>query len=330
MRLIFIILSIFALSFANALTLKDKITKGRVGDYIVTHQQGTYTVLLIRDLTSGSLIIEEASIPEIDHDPSLSWKEWIEAKAPGHTSWTAYQIDFSSNKLSECYSYAQGNWLYTDDPNHFLTKLLSLSLVRTPQDLQKRIGPAPSSEEVDHRAFWHPPVVINGKESPKTSIVSWIGRWPKDETILSGCDVELYFGNFSFPYWIEIKTPHYMAPIRTVDSGNHLSSPMAALPKRPPLFLGPAKWANHSIQISLRCPTYYSQINLFVIDLSDDLHPTIPISATFKRGEEEQAILEVSEETMDSKLQKGHRYQWVAVPENTTNVLSESEFIFIW
>lgn len=330
MRLILIILSFFALSVANALTLKDKITKGSVGDYIVTYQQGTYTVLMLRQLSDKYMVLEEASISEVDHNPKISWKEWIEAKAPGHASWTAYQIDLSTYKLVECYSYAQGNWLAADDSNYFLTKLLSLNLQKTPQDKQKKVGPAPSSDEVDHRAIWKPPVVVNGKASPKTPIVSWTGKWPKDETIVSGCDVEFYFGNFAFPYWIEIKTPHYMAPVRSVDSGSAISSPMPPLPQRPPAFLGPARWSNQIIILSMRCPVYYSKLNLFVIDLSDEKQPTIPISAAFKRGEEEQAFFQITEQALSAKLQKGHKYRWVAVPENTANILGESEFIFVW
>lgn len=233
MRIIFIILSIFALSFANAASLKDKIIKGEIGDYIVTEQGQIYTVLLIRGITDSRLILEEISVPETDIDlPHISWKKWIESYAPGHTSWMAYEIDLTTNEVIKGYSYSRRAYLYTGDPNHFLAKLLALSLKQTPEDKRRRIGPPPSEQETDHRAFWNPPVVIDGKQIKKPSLTAWIGKWPNDGSILANCEVELYFGNFSFPYWIDVKSPHYRASIRAVDSGNRLNSPMPAMLQR--------------------------------------------------------------------------------------------------
>lgn len=330
MRTVFIILSIFTLSILNAFSLKEKITKGNVGDYIVVEQGGTYTILLIRELASSTLTLEEISIPECDYNAALSWKEWILAKAPGHTSWTAYQIDLVENRLLECYSYSQGTWVYTQDPNHFFTKLLTLSLNRTPEDKRRRIGPPPPFGEVDRRGFWSPPMVVEGKAHKKSHLNAWTGKWPKDETALSGCEIEMYFGDFPFPYWIDVKTTHFMAPLRSIDSGKSLSSPMAAFPQRPPQILGPAQWANKNIEILLSCPLYYSKLNLFVIDLTEETHPTIPVPATLLRGEEERATLKVSEETLSTILQKGHSYRWVIVPEQTSQILAESDQVFVW
>ena len=323
------ILCICGSSLLNALTLKEKIVHGNIGDYIVTQQQGIYTVLLIRDLNTSHLILEEITLSEMEDVSNMTWKEWVEKKAPGHHSWTAYQIDLNRDKLTECFSYAQGSWLFIDDPNHFMAKLLSLSLERTPNDARKRIGPPPMDEETDHRSFWRPPVIVEGGKRENISLIAWSGKWPQDQTLLSGCEVEFYFSDFSFPYWIEVKTPHYQAPLRAIDSGSHLASPMPPLPERPPVFLGPAVWKGKNIELKLQSPLYYTQLNLFAIDVSDEVHPTIAVSSTMTRVEEE-VTLQISEITLQTTLQKGHRYRWVVVPENTTHVLGESDYIFMY
>jgi len=330
MKLIFIILSVFALSIANAFSLKDKVVKGEIGDYIVTEQGKIYTVLLIRTLNENSLILEEISVPETDINlEKISWKHWIESKAPGNTSWRAYEIDLKTHELIESYSYSRHAFLYTGDPNHFLAKLLSLNLKPTPEDKRRRIGPPPLEDETDHRKFWNPPVFVEGKHIKKPSLNSWIARWPNDGTILSNCEVELYFGTFPFPYWIDVKSPHYRASIQTVDSGNHLNSPMPLMPQRPPEFLGAAKWKNQNIEIQLKCPSHYQNLNVFVIDLSDESRAPIPIKASQIR-KEQIVSLEIQEETLQAALQKGHKYHWIVVPENTSSVLAESEEVFLW
>ena len=328
MRIIFIILSIFALSIANAFSLKDKMIKGQPGDYIVTTQGNMISVLLIRSISEKALQLEEISIPKVIL-PKMGWKEWIEKNAPGHTSWIAYEIDLKDNRLIECYSHSRREWLFVDDPNHFLTKLLTLNLKRTPENARKRIGPATADEEFDHRAFWSPPVVVEGKKIEKPAITPWSGKWPSDGSEIAGSEVELYFGTSPFPYWIDIKTPHYQASIRTLDSGSHMNSPKPLLPRRPPEFLGHAAWQNHKIIVQLQCPTYYEKLNLFVIDLSEETPAPIPLTCTMER-KSNHVTLSISEETLQSTLKKDHKYRWIVVPENSSEILAESDDIFVW
>ena len=271
MRIIIIIFSFFTLSFVNTLSLKDKIVKGQIGDYTVTEQGKMYTVLLIRDIQDSRLILEEISVPEAEIDlKQTTWKQWIESKAPGNTSWTGYKIDLKSNELLEGYSYSRKAYLYKGDPNHFLAKLLALNLKPTPEDKRQRIGPPPSVEEIDHRAFWNPSVMFEGKQIKKPSLTSWIGRWPNDKSILSNCEIELYFSDFPFPYWIDMKSPHYRVSISTVDSGHHLHSPMPPMPQGPPEFIGRASWKSKKIELKLKCPSPDQILNLCIFDLSSD------------------------------------------------------------
>ncbi|MFS8563691.1 MAG: hypothetical protein LVR00_04980 [Rhabdochlamydiaceae bacterium] len=139
MRTLILIFLTFAISLVNGFTLKEKLINGKPGDYVVTLQGKMYTVLLIREISQDAITIEEISVPAEDmKDSKNSWKTWIEKKAPGNTSWSAYTINFDTNNLVEGYSYSKGTWLYTEDPHNFLANLLSLSLKKTPEDKRKK------------------------------------------------------------------------------------------------------------------------------------------------------------------------------------------------
>lgn len=330
MRALILILFTFAISLVSGFTLKEKLINGKPGDYIVTLQGKMYTVLLIREISEEAITIEEISVPAEDmKDSKTSWKTWIEKKAPGNTSWSAYTINFDTNNIAEGYSYSKGTWLYTEDPHNFLANLLSLSLKKTPEDKRKKIGPSPNIGEDDHRKIWTPPVVIEGKMLDKTSINAWIAKWPKDGTLISECDVELYFGDFPFPYWIEIKSPHYSVSIRSIDSGHSLQSPMPTFPKKPSDLLGQAIRTDNKLILSLKCKENYTKLNLFVVDLSEDGKTPIAVQSTFRRVND-SVILEIEESTLEKVLKKGHKYRWFVMPDNSQQIFAESASAFIF
>lgn len=309
-------------------SFKEAIAQGKPGDYIVTAQGKMYTVLLLRSISQESFTIEEISIPESEIESSkMSWKSWVETFAPAHTSWTAYEIDLKDNHILESFSYDYHAWLYADESQNFLSTLLSLPLKRTPVSKRKKIGPSPLQGEEDRRKIWQPPVVIEGKTKEKTTSHAWTTQWPSDDTLISECEIDFYFDNFPFPYWIEIHSPHYTLAIRAVDSGHNLKSPQPLLPHKPPEFLGQAYWSKEKLSLRLKCPKYYSKLNLFVIDLSEEIAAPIALDCLCKR-EREFLTLEVSQKTLEKKLKKGHRYQWVVIPENSTEVFAESESSF--
>jgi hypothetical protein len=324
MKRLILIISILTINCLNAFSLKDKIIKGAPGDYVVAEQMGTYAVLLIRSLSDRYLLIEEIDVPILNHDAEGSWKEWISQDAPGHTAWVSYLIDLEQNKLLECYSHSRAAWLYADDPNNFFTRLMTLSLEKTPLDKRKRIGPPPTGEE-DHRALWAPSVIFEGKKMEKPSITVWSARWPYDNSIISGCEIELYFSGFSFPYWIEIKSPHYKAAVRTIDSGRAMTSPKAIVFQQSPFFIG----NQEPLKLHIHCPSYYSGLRVFAMDLSDNSHPMVEISqATPLKGPE--ITLQIPEKTLEGKLQKGHHYRWVLISTQQPDVRIYSDNSFQW
>ncbi len=219
--------------------LKTYFQKAHIGDFIVTDQGKTNSLLFIRSLTLDTLILEEITLPDgfID-SKTMSWQSWIDAKAPGHTSWTLYEINLETGKLIECYSHSKKGWLVLDESQQFLAKLLFLSLKKIPDRERHKIGPQPQAGEPDQRAVWNPPLIIAGKKISKPQFEVWQGIWPSDGTLLANCHIELFFNKntplFPFPHWIEIKSSHYNFKLHTIDSGSHLHSVISGpVPRRP-------------------------------------------------------------------------------------------------
>jgi hypothetical protein len=328
MKRLLLIIAILLTPLLNAFSLKDKVTKGNRGDFVVTEQAGTYTVLIIRSVTPHHLLLEEIDVPTLNHNPeTISWKEWISQEAPGHTAWISYLIDLDKNQLVESYSHSRNAWLFADDPNHFLARLLTLSLEQTPQHKRKKIGVATGEE--DHRALWTPSVVFEGKKIEKSPITAWSARWPHDGSMIADCEIELYFSQFPFPYWIEIKSPHYKASLRTIDTGNSMSSPKPIIFQNSPFFIGGNQWKKDGFELHIHSPKYFSEFRLLAIDTSLEERPFIDIIETGKTSGGE-ITLHISEKILEAKLQKGHRYRWVLASKEYSSMVIYSDTTFQW
>jgi hypothetical protein len=309
------------------LSLQQKFIQAQAGDFIVTAQEGNYSLLFIRSITADILLLEEISIPEKQIEiKKIDWKKWIEGKALGHTSWTLYEIDRKSGTLIECFSYSKNGWLYLDESEQFLTKLLTLPLYPISEKERKKIGPQPMNGEADQRSSWNPPLMIDGKKIDK----------PAFEVLKTQCSVELYFSKqqpaFPFPYWLEIQSPHYAFKMRTIDSGHGLISPMSgSMPHRIPQILGMTQKGMQSWKIAVQTPAYFQKLHLFVLDLTGESKATIPIPFIAHKGKKnEELILEIASSDLNKILKFGHRYQWVLIPEGSADVYVESEELFTW
>ncbi len=315
-----------------AICLQERFTHAEAGDFIVSAQEGNYSLLFIRSLTLDTLLLEEISVPSATINiKNFNWKKWTSEKAPGHTSWTLYEIERSSGKLIECFSHSKNGWLYLDESEQFLTRLLTLPLNPVPAAERKKIGPAPASGESDTRILWNPPLVIDGKQVPKPLFQVLKAKWPEDGSRLSLCTVELYFSKneptFPFPYWLEVQSPHYTFKMRTIDSGHGLVSPIAgAMPHRSPQILGSAHKGQESWKLSIQTPPYFQKINLFIIDIFSGAKTTIPIPFNSKKGPKaEEMILEIATTDLMRYLKPGHKYRWVLIPEESSDIYVESE-----
>jgi hypothetical protein len=309
----------------NALTLKEKFAQAEPGDYIMTAQGKNYSTLFIRSLSETSLVLEEITAPEKALSPQKI-KDWVARGAPGHSSWIAYEIDLQENTLKECYSFDQKGWLFVREGEFLLAKLLAMSLDLKPETRRKRIGPAPTSGEPDHRAIWNPPLISEGKKIPKAKFEVWSGRWPKDDTPVSDCEVEFYFTqSFAMPYWIEIKSPHYAVKIRTVNSGKGLTSFFSSIPKRPPQFVGGPQKMGSTLRLTIKNPAGIPKLHLLAVDLAGDLREGILVPCQMTDD-----ALDIAESDLKALLKPGHRYQWILVPEDISEVYAEMEIPFTW
>jgi len=231
--LIFFILILTTISSVEA-SLKNRLTKGNVGDYVVTEQGSHYSLLFVRKNTERWLVLEEIMINKSQVNlKKFDWKKWVNERAPGATSWLSLTIDLEKNTLAQCFSYLEKQWLFIEKSDYLLANLLTLHLRPTKEKDRKRVGPAPFPGEVDRRKVWIPPLVRDGKKIKKPQFEVVRTTWPSDKTRLAGCILELYLdkGNpdFPFPYWMEVQSPHYTFKIRAIDSGTQISSPMPLL-----------------------------------------------------------------------------------------------------
>lgn len=232
---VFTFLLLFCSSFLHAhVSLKQRLVQGNAGDFIVTEQGSLYSILILRARENSRLILEEITVEASQIDPAkISWKKWVEKKAPEASSWISFAIDLEKNTLAQCFSHLQGQWLFIEKSDYILAQLLTLDLRPTKDTERKKIGPAPMPGEIDRRKLWQPSLIREGKKesNPHFDILRTI--WPQDSSHLAGCVIEVYLDaahpHFPFPHWIEIQSPHYTFKVRVIDSGSGISSPVPLL-----------------------------------------------------------------------------------------------------
>lgn len=314
--------------------LQNKFQQAHAGDYIVTAQDNTYTLLLLGSVISNILLLEEVCIPSQQVDlKKINWRKWLSEKAPGHTSWTLYEIDLKKGQLIECFSYSKKGWIYLDKEEQFFAKLFTLNFSSVSDAQKKKIGPQPSPGEVDHRKLWKPALIIESKKNANPVFEVVQACWPDDNSQLALCRIDLYFDaehpSFAFPYWIEVKSSHYSFKVRSIESGHDLSSPIAmGMPHRPPELTGPTKKTRSCWTLPLQAPLYHDSLHLFAVDLASQAH--IPIPHRFERQEKEASILNIDTKDLKKLLQPDHRYQWIIRSDKTPSVYVKSEEVFTW
>lgn len=227
------------LALALALTLpifSDSIIKKRIinapeGAYIVFEQGKTATLLAIHAKNESLLVLEEISCPTSLVSKISNWQDWINIRAPGHTSWVMYKIDLQKAKLLQCFSFSRSSWIPIEGQEHFLTLLLKTSLKKVAE--RKKIGPSPMPGEMDLRPIWNPPFYYEGKKRSLT-FEAYEMEWPKDDTELSQKLITAYFdtsGLSPFPTWVQISNDHMAVFAREIDAGTGLVSYYSDIPE---------------------------------------------------------------------------------------------------
>jgi hypothetical protein len=233
--LFFFLFSFEGLHSEQVLFLKDNLQRAHPGDYIVISSNKNNTLMHMYDKKDHILTVEEVAIPDNKRKVhEMSWKEWLEKGAPDNTSWVMYEIDLKTGQMLRYYSFTKKGWFEIADADNFLSKLLNLKLVKTPEQARKKVGPKPVSGP-DWRPIWQPQMIVDGKRIKGVSFDAWRTRWPRDGGDLSGKTIEVYLPQDSqrypsyFPYWLQISGMVGKAKLRIIDSGSQLKSPAPSL-----------------------------------------------------------------------------------------------------
>lgn len=232
--LLFALLSFFLPLFgSDVIYLRDNLKRAQPGDYIVTAQSKTYTLLHIYDKSDSTLTIEEISIPTNRVDPNcFSWKGWVQQDAPGNTAWVMYTLNLDNASIKEYFSFTKNAWFEMPPADNFLSVLLNLKLNKIPRSQMKKVGPS-LMHGPDMRRAWQPKIIANGQPVQGVVFAAWKTQWPQDGSELAGKNIEVYVPEENeqypsyFPYWLQISGAIGKAKVRIIDSGAGLVSPRA-------------------------------------------------------------------------------------------------------
>lgn len=215
---------------ADELFLRDNLKLARVGDFIVTAQNKTYTVLLIDQINSDAIAIQEITVPiNRINLAKFSWKNWIKQGAPGNTCWVRYVIDTSTGQINEYFSFTKNGWYSISEGDNFISTLLNLRLRKVPLEERKRVGPTPPDAVTDRRPYWQPKLIFEGDEISGVAFDEWRTFWPKDGSELSGKIIDVFVPQNNgiyptyFPYWLQVSGIVGKAKVRIIDSGRGVS-----------------------------------------------------------------------------------------------------------
>ena len=234
MKIIFQMLFVFACltslcAAEQELFLRQNLGRAQTGDYIVTAQNKSYTVLLVRSVSDKNIVIEEITLPVCKVPQKfMGWRQWLESGAKGNTCWVSYDIFLFDGSISKAFSYTRNEWFSVSQSQNFLSTLLNLSLKPIPMNERKKIGPPPNSGTPDRRSIWQPQLVVDGQQVSDVVFDGWRTRWPKDGGELSGKAIEIYVpqdqGHYPsyFPYWLQVSGMVGKAKVRIIDSGTQL------------------------------------------------------------------------------------------------------------
>lgn len=320
---------------SDTLFLRDELLRANTGDYVVTLQNKTVTLLHIVRVDGKRLIIEEISAPE-KSSAHPNWKEWVSSQAPGHSSWVVYEIDVSAQALLEFYSLSQKRFIDIAPQESFLPTLLEMELSKVPLEDRKRIGQPPQKGEPDRRNLWQPPLVFEGNRMTNAKFEAYLGKWPKDGSPLAGKGVEVYLPiglkNVPryFPYWINVQQTLGRGQIRIIDTGTGLQSVVAQMPRRPPEFLRGAERQEGHVSFKLKNRPYFEELKLVAIPYDGPASTPVEIPATMRNLGSGLVEIRISNSVFNAYLERGQSYRFLAVPVGYDSLFAETTEPFYW
>ncbi|MBN4066690.1 hypothetical protein JYU14_01235 [Simkania negevensis] len=235
---LFLLLATTAVHAKEELYLKESIATANPGDYVIIQQGETLTLLHIQNKTDNSILFEEVSAPAalLPLPRTQQWESWLWSNAPGHTSWSLFEITLANTTAVKHYSFSRGTWLHAEEGSSFLSTLLSIPFEKIPPSQRRKTGSS-TGVQSESSPIWQPPVYFQGERKENIYLDAWRGTWPKDSSPLSKKQIEIYLPTQeiniprSFPYWIQIANDPTHHNWRIIDSGTHLSSPKVPPPR---------------------------------------------------------------------------------------------------
>lgn len=333
MRWIF--LTIFALfscfAWGNEISLKKKLAEAKPESYLVTEQNKTFTLIYVREIKNNTIVLEEVNIPAASFQKkSMSWQEWFENGAPGHTNWVISQINLSTGNFEEVYSFTHQGWIDISHSTPFMSTLLNLRFKEVPENKRRRIGLPPGYGKPDRRPLWNPRLVVNGTTVLNIPFTVWKARWPCDGTELSRKTIEIYLPQKIisptiplypdyFPYWLEVEGKIGSAKIRVVDSGVGIHSPKHSLPHRPPQLIENASLTDAGLTLKLKTPSYFREFILLAEKLDDLFTKTFPLPC-ITHLTDDKAIVNVPKEELEKWMIPGESYRFIIFPKDDPSI----------
>lgn len=320
-------LCFFATGTLFAGSWSERLERSSCGDYLVFEADQIKTLLCLREIKKDGWIFEEISMPK--DLVVASFPDWIEQRAPGHTSWSWIQVGKSPPRLIEGYSFSKRTWLDLTEDSPLKT-LLKLQLTPVSKEKRRKIGPSPMQGEMDLRKNWSPLYYFEGKRASNSLFEVLQAIWPEDSTPLCKKGLHLYFvKNLFFPYWVEVLGEYGSFFLRGVDSGKNLPPFFTNLPKRPLSLIEPLKKrGKNTFQLEILSPDYYQKFSLVAEDLLQQKESTIPFTLS-KKGKRKTLIIQ--EKDLCGRLEEEKPYLFFVIPEeNPRGKILTTPYPFSW
>lgn len=312
------------------MTLSDKLQTAQTGDYIVALLNKNYALISIHSLDKNHLIFEEISVPYSALGRSPNWKDYIKNNAPQATSWILYEISLKTGQMTECYNVLNDSFLDLSSFNSILSKLIYLQLETVPLKDQRRIGISSSLEGFDTRKIWKPKQIFEGEVQKNPEFFVYRTIWPKDDSIISGKTLELYFdakrNSFPFPFWMQVKdTSDASFKLPIVDGGHSLQSPILEMPRRLPYFYDKVSLDKDEIIVRVQIPHYYTGLKLHAISYVSQKSEPIALKAQVQRNAiSENVEFSIPKAEIHENLEKNIPYHFLLMCDSHPNISVES------
>lgn len=313
MKKTIILLTLIFLAPLTSFPFKEVFLKGEPGDFSIYQNGSLVTILSIHSKELPYITFEEITLSKklYQNIKGRDLKTWVKRGANGCTSWTLMEIDSRSTEVTAAYCFLRRMHLDITKDNTLISSLLNLNVKSIPEEERPRIGPRAATKK-DSRPFWEPTMIVDGKRKFPSKMDVFGGIWAKDDTPLSGREIDLYLlNNFPFPYWMQIHGDFGSKKMISLDSGKNLISPVEKVPSMPPKFLSKLeRWDNtETFSFLVKAGREAADFSLYFVEMAKDGGKLIPIESKYKVMESGVLKFNLLKQKLSQELTKGKMYR---------------------